>query len=156
MQKENSQTVLDKFFAICKEFNLKITPQRIAIFKELQPCKNHPSADTIFRAIKGDFPNISFDTVNRTLLTFSEIGLIDLVESYSGSRRFDPNQESHHHIHCIRCGDIIDFYNPDFDSLTLPDDVAKHNDIISKRVTVNVICFKCKNKKQQLSQIKGD
>lgn len=136
---------MDKFYATCKRHNLKLTPQRIAICKQLYSSKDHPSADTIFQAIKEDFPNISFDTVNRTLLTFSETGLIDLVESYSGSRRFDPNKEIHHHIHCIRCGEIFDFYNPDFDSLTLPAEIQADNKIISQRVTVNVICSLCNN-----------
>ena len=31
-----------------------------------------------------EFPNISFDTVNRTLLTFSKVGLVNIVESYRG------------------------------------------------------------------------
>ena len=31
----------------CKEHNLKLTPQRILIYKELIKSKNHPSADTV-------------------------------------------------------------------------------------------------------------
>lgn len=134
---------MDKFYSTCKEQNLKITPQRIAIYKALLASKDHPSADFVFRAIKTDFPNISFDTVNRTLLTFSEIGLIDVVESYSGARRFDPNREAHHHVHCVQCGTITDFNSAEFDSLVLPAEIKNKNKIISKRVTVNVICSQC-------------
>jgi len=147
MQNHQNPNSLDQFYQKCKSNNLKITPQRVAVYKKLILAKNHPSADDIFQALQEDFPNISFDTVNRTLLTFSKIDLIDIVESYSGSRRFDSNLYSHHHIHCIHCGDIIDFENPEFDSLPLPQEIVGGNKIISKRVTINVICSQCANNK---------
>lgn len=144
MQINNKNSSLEKFFAKCKHHNLKITPQRIAIYKVIASSSEHPTADMVYQAIRKDFPNVSFDTVNRTLWTFSEIGLIDIVESYSGARRFDPKLDNHHHIHCIRCGDMIDFDNPEFDSLRLPPELERDNTIINKRVIVNVICAKCR------------
>ena len=130
----------------CKEHNLKITPQRIFIYKELIKSKNHPSADTVFKAIKKEFPNISFDTVNRTLLTFSEIGLVELVEGRGSPRRFDANLESHHHLFCIKCGTIIDFIHEEFDKLKVPETIDKDFKVVQKRVVLNGICSNCKTK----------
>ena len=144
MQKDEMENILENFINKCKQANLKITPQRIAIFKELIKSENHPSADKIFKTIKTKLSHISFDTVNRTLQSFSEIGIVDIVESYSGARRFDPNFKDHHHIHCVKCGDIIDFYNDEFDSIEIPNSLRKKYNVISKRVVLNVICSKCK------------
>jgi len=143
MQKDEMQDLLSHFVNKCRQANLKVTPQRIAIFKELIKSENHPSADNIFKSIKTELPHISFDTVNRTLLTFTEIGIVDIVESFSGARRFDPNYKDHHHIHCVKCGDIVDFYNDDFSSIEVPDSIKQKYNIISKRVVLNVVCSKC-------------
>jgi Fur family peroxide stress response transcriptional regulator len=145
MHIHDTSSALDHFYQKCKYHNLKITPQRVAIYKELLASTNHPSADDVFKSIRMVYPTISFDTVNRTLLTFSKIQLIDVVESYSGSRRFDSNRKNHHHIHCIHCGKILDFDNTAFDSLELPAEIEKKNRIVNKRVTINVICSQCNN-----------
>lgn len=143
----HSESELDKLFTkTCRLHNLKITPQRIAIYKELLKSDKHPSVDEIYLAVKTDLKNISFDTVNRTLLTFSKIGLVDIVESYRGIRRFDPNKTDHHHIHCIKCGDIIDFEYEDYNQLEIPSDINRKYTVLSKRVILNVICNNCLKK----------
>ncbi|MCF8384002.1 MAG: transcriptional repressor [Chlorobium sp.] len=133
----------DRFVAVCRDHNLKITPQRTAIYTMLRNCRDHPSADQVYRLIKKDFPNISFETVNRTLLIFASIGLISIVESTSGVRRFDPDLNSHHHMHCIRCGKIIDFQHAGYDALEVPEALYEEFPVLAKRVVLHVICPSC-------------
>ncbi len=134
---------LDYFTEVCRRHNLKITPQRVAIYRILMGCSDHPSADYVFRIIRSDFPNISFETVNRSLLTFAEIGLIAIVESTSGVRRFDPDMDSHHHIHCVKCGRIFDFQHGDYDCIAVPDSLTEKFSLVGKRVVLHVICPDC-------------
>ena len=75
------------FIEICHHHRLKITPQRVAIYRMLIQSDQHPTADLMFRSVKEDFPNISFDTVNRTLLTFADIGVVDVVEVFGGPKQ---------------------------------------------------------------------
>jgi Fur family peroxide stress response transcriptional regulator len=150
MQLENMDKKLDNFRLMCKKHNLKITPQRIAIYKELIHSRSHPSADEVFQTLKGDFSNISYDTVNRTLLSLAEIGLIDVVKSPGGARRFDPNPDNHHHLHCVKCGKIIDFYSEVCDKLKIPDDIQNQFTVLSKRVVLNGICKECRQKHKAL------
>ena len=93
------------FESICREHGLSITPQRVAIYKELISSSEHPSAITIYKKVSEYYPNISLDTVNRTLLTFHKIGLAKAVGGSGDPKRFDPNLEPHHHFRCVRCGD---------------------------------------------------
>mgnify|MGYP001809670128 CR=1 FL=1 len=144
---------LDYFTEVCRRHNLKITPQRVAIYRILRGCPDHPSADYVFRIIRSDFPNISFETVNRSLLTFAEIGLIAIVESTSGVRRFDPDLDSHHHIHCIKCGRIFDFQHGDYDGITVPDSVTERFSVVGKRVVLHVICPDCIKKGLSLDPV---
>lgn len=134
------------FTELCRRNELKATPQRFAVYRELISSDQHPSADIIYNRIKPDFPSLTFDTVFRTLTTFARIGIADVVEGYDRTKRFDPNLDDHHHLHCIECGDIIDFYSDKFDSLVVPRHVKEGFTILSKRVVVNGICANCKNK----------
>jgi Fur family peroxide stress response transcriptional regulator len=147
MQKQNVAGCLDPFIEHCKKFDLKITPQRCAIYRELARAKNHPTADEMFTIVKKEFPNISYDTVNRTLLTFAEIGLVDVVSTKGGPRRFDPDMDSHHHFHCIQCGEILDFYSDEFDNLEITQSLPNDFTVYSKRIVLNGLCKNCQRKK---------
>jgi len=150
MQLRYIEQKLDNFRSTCKKNNLKITPQRVAIYKELLKSASHPSADEVFQALKGDFANISYDTVNRTLLSLAELGLIDVVKSPGGARRFDPNMQSHHHIHCVKCGKIMDFTSEVCDKLKVPEEIKDQFTVLSKRVVVNGICKECRQNQKSL------
>ena len=147
MQKNVARDQTDLFIEKCKQHNLKVTPQRISIHRAVIQSINHPSADEIFKIVKKEFPNISFDTVNRTLLTFSQIGILKIVESFRGARRFDPNLVNHHHLHCIDCGKIIDFNNENYDQLEVPRNIQPGFTVLNKRVVLSGICKECHKKK---------
>jgi Fur family transcriptional regulator, peroxide stress response regulator len=100
-----------------KKAGLKITPQRMAVLSELADNYDHPTADAIYQKIKPKLPNISFDTVNRTLIVLPQSGVIKIAEGQGGARRYDPMTEPHHHFHCVRCSIIIDFVNTEYDRL---------------------------------------
>ena len=138
-----SDSVLDLFSWTSKQYGLKITPQRTAIVQELLKAKDHPTADDIYQRIVKKMPNISFDTVNRTLLTFSKIGITKVVEGYGQAKRYDPDLGIHHHFRCIRCGRIIDFHNRDYDNIAVPAEISKRFTVTSKKVVLEGLCGKC-------------
>ncbi|NIP43940.1 MAG: transcriptional repressor [candidate division Zixibacteria bacterium] len=139
---------LQSFFDRCRENGLKITPQRTAIYEFLSGSNEHPTAEQIYAEIRKIYPNISFDTVNRTLKTFAETGLIDMVEGYGSPRRYDPNLVNHHHIHCVKCREIFDFQSDDLDDLEIPLEIIKEYRILNKRVVLNAVCSRCRRKNQ--------
>ena len=145
MQKENRAEKIHQLLQICQKHHLKITPQRVAIYKELLKLDTHPTADSIYKIVKREYPNISFDTVNRTLLTFAEIGIVDIVEIFGGAKRFDPKVTTHHHLHCIRCGNVFDFYCRAYDNLIVPEEVREQFQVVSKRVVLKGVCKTCRN-----------
>lgn len=134
---------LDEFIHKCREAGLKVTPQRIEIYKEIVKSKTHPSTETIYHKIKNILPSISFDTVNRTLLTFAEMGIIEVVDCTGDARRFDPNIKKHHHFLCRQCGDIIDFFCEQFDNLDAPQEIKEWFMIDKIKVIIEGVCKKC-------------
>lgn len=141
----HTQNVTFEFFQKkCREGNLKITPQRSAIYEALAKDRGHPCADVVFQRIRKKIPNISFDTVNRTLLTFAGLGLLKVVEGHGRPKRFDPQTHSHHHFQCIKCNKIIDFYDKALDAIKVPKDIESRCRVTDKKVVLEGICADCK------------
>lgn len=147
MQKRRDSAHEELFQETCRKHRLRITPQRAIIYNELIRSHEHPTAERLHSMVNRHFPHISLDTVNRTLLKFAEIGLIQVVEGFGSPRRYDANMEKHHHLHCVKCGVIIDFSNKEFDDLRVPDGIGKGFSILGKRVILSGICRKCSRRK---------
>ena len=130
----------------CRENNLKITPQRIVIYRELLRSKDHPNAEALHKRIKKIIPDISLDTVNRTLLTFSKIGIVKNVEGYGEPRRYDPSMENHHHFRCINCNSLIDFNYKPYDDIIIPGEIKKRFSVLNKKILLEGYCDKCRKK----------
>jgi Fur family peroxide stress response transcriptional regulator len=138
-----SEPVLDAYRRLSEEHGLRVTPQRTAIFLELLKAKDHPTADAVYRRVVKRIPNVSFDTVNRTLATFAAIGLIRVVEGYGQAKRYDPDTGAHHHFRCTRCGRIIDFHSKDYDDIAVPADLAGRFTVTGKKVVLEGLCGPC-------------
>jgi len=134
---------MHSFAELCRRYGLKITPQRTALYRIVHKAKSHPSAKDVYEEIIREYPNISIDTVNRTLNTFAEYGFIDVVEGYGEPKRFDPDMDAHHHLHCIVCGKIIDLPHDKDCEITIPESLMKDFSVISKRIVINGICGDC-------------
>jgi Fur family peroxide stress response transcriptional regulator len=135
---------MDAFQLRCHEVGLKVTPQRMTVYKTLIESKEHPSADTLYQKVRKIFPNISLDTVNRTLLTLNEIGAAFIVEGSGDAKRFDGNLKSHQHFKCIKCKRIIDFHHKPFDDIPVPKNLTKKFTVLKKTVYLEGICNLCK------------
>ncbi len=68
----------------------------------------HPTAEAVHDAARADLPTISLRTVHQTLNDLTSMGEIQHLELGTGSSRFDPNIETHHHFVCGGCGSITD------------------------------------------------
>jgi Fur family peroxide stress response transcriptional regulator len=127
----------------CREEGLRVTPQRLAIYKALLETDEHPSAEAVFRQVRQVFPTISLDTVNRTLLTLSHIGVAFVVEGSGDAKRFDANLDSHQHFKCVKCRRIIDFHHEPFDRIGVPEDLGCRFTILRTTVYMEGVCDRC-------------
>lgn len=91
-----------------RQRGLKVTPQRQRIFQILHANTSHPTAESVYEAAVVDMPTISLRTVYQTLNDLAEMGEIQVLELGTGSARFDPLVDAHHHLVCIDCGAVRD------------------------------------------------
>jgi Fur family peroxide stress response transcriptional regulator len=87
---------------------LKLTPQRLAIVRELAGDESHPTAQELFERLRPALPTMSFATVYNTLDALSAAGLCSALSLSPGSGRFDPNMKPHNHLVCDGCGLVRD------------------------------------------------
>jgi Fur family peroxide stress response transcriptional regulator len=143
MLNKNKYDSMALFRNRCRRHNLNITPQRAAIYRELIKAKNHPDSEDIFRRIKNIFPQISIDTVYRTLSKFAEIGLINIVEGYGEAKRYDPDITNHHHFRCSKCNRIVDFHDASYDNLKVPRAFQKNFEVANVKIILEGTCDEC-------------
>jgi len=146
---------LDTFKAAFKKAGVKLTHQRLEIFREVAASVEHPDAEMVFRAVQARMPTVSLDTVYRTLWLLSELGLINALGPRRESVRFDANLAKHHHYICMRCGLTRDFESLALDTIRIPAAVKNLGSVVVMQVEVRGLCANCAKPKTAKAQTTG-
>jgi Fur family peroxide stress response transcriptional regulator len=96
----------------CRTHGVRVTAQRLAVYRALAEDASHPTADGIYRRLRGAMPSLSPATVYRILESLVRDGLLRRVSTTGGAGRFDANLEPHQHLICRVCGRMTDVPRP--------------------------------------------
>jgi len=146
---------LEQFKSVATQAGIKLTHQRLVIFRAVASSEDHPSAEAIYKAVQAAMPTVSLDTVYRTLWLLMDLGLLTTLGPRQESVRFDANLAQHHHYRCVKCGLVRDFESAELDHLPIPDSVNCFGDIVCAQVEVQGVCAGCA-KKANDAQIASD
>ena len=80
----------------------KVTPQRLADTTE------HPTAETLYKELRADYPTMSLATVYKSLDAFCEIGIVRELNVGEEAFRYDADISPHPHIRCMSCDRVAD------------------------------------------------
>lgn len=86
----------------------EMLPRKQRIYEIVTDSRNHPTAQDVFDAIRGQMPRISLATVYRNLNELAEEGKIIRIEAGGSPDRFDRSGVPHDHLVCLSCGKIVD------------------------------------------------
>jgi len=137
-------TKLTKAVETLKDSGVRITPQRHAVLEYLLTSETHPTADEIYKALKGQFPSMSVATVYNNLRVLREVGLIRELTYGDDSSRFDCNMTDHYHIICNACGKIVDFHYPSLDEVEALAEKVTGFDVSYHRMELYGLCDDCR------------
>lgn len=140
---------LDHLKQICAKADIKLTHQRLEIFREMLAACDHPSAELIYQRLHEKLPTIAIDTVYRTLATFDELGIVRKLHVIGERALFDANLKIHHHFVCTRCKAVEDLYWPEFDNSMLPEETDNLGQIQSRHLELRGICNRCMEEANQ-------
>jgi len=119
--------------------NLKITPQRLAILKELEN-KGHASIEEVYENIKEVFPSISLATIYKNINALKDEGIVSEICLHQ-KPKYEISKESHAHFICKKCGKVEDI---SFDEVIDKNFSNKYPNT-QKEVYIYGICKDCKN-----------
>lgn len=110
---------LEKFKKVLKDENLKLTPQRVEVFKEVCNSEEHREAEEIYLALRKRDINVSRSTVYRTMDILYKYDLVQRMDIGDGKWRYEHwlNCHQHDHLICIRCGTIVEFINTQIEGI---------------------------------------
>jgi Fe2+ or Zn2+ uptake regulation protein len=121
---------------------LRVTPQRQRIFAALYDNPEHPTAEAVYASVSAEMPTISLRTVYQTLNDLAAMGELVQLELGTGSARFDPNLDGHHHLVCDQCGKVLDV-DAEIAGLDLPEDRRQGFVIDATEVVFRGTCPQC-------------
>lgn len=137
---------LERFRAALKQAGVKLTYQRLEIFRALAQSLAHPDAEMVFQAVHARMPTLSLDTIYRTLSLLKDLGVVNPIGPRRESMRFDANLARHHHYVCLRCGMTRDFESPALNELRLPGSLSSLGSVSTVQVEVRGFCGACGKK----------
>ena len=135
---------MENITSIFREKKLKLTPQRLAVYKYLMSTNEHPSAEIIYKSLQPEYPTMSLATVYKALKTLVEVGLVQEINVGEGNFRYDANQDEHAHIQCINCSKVSDLENLSFSTLNHAAEECSEFKVLSNRVFFYGLCKNCK------------
>ncbi|MBZ4666672.1 Fur family transcriptional regulator [Mahella sp.] len=142
--------MLDYFYRLLKENNLRITPQRKVILEILYNCRGHHlGAENIYELLtaKDNDKKIGLATVYRTLELFEKIGIVSRLSMENSPARYELvmyNKLMHHHLICLKCGqleELDDSIAEEFKNRILED---KGFEVADKSMKIYGYCSNCR------------
>ncbi len=132
------------FVSRCRREGIRVTPQRMAVFKALIEDTTHPTADTVYSRLRHSMPALSLATVYRILETLDKEGLIRRVGTANGVSRFEANLDIHQHMVCKKCGSIIDIEHESLSQLRPPN--TRLAGFMAENLDIRIIgiCSECR------------
>ncbi len=132
----------DELTGLFRARGLKVTPQRQCIFRVLHQSEEHPTAESVYVDVRREMPTISLRTVYQTLNDLAAMGELQQLELGTGSARFDPTVDPHHHLVCEACGRVSDLH-AEFADVRVPAGAGAGFQVSSTEVVFRGRCREC-------------
>ena len=109
--KKIDKSTLNRLKGALKKENMRLTDQRLSIWKQINQSKKHLDVEDIFFQLRKKGSNVSRATIYRTLDVLVKNGLIRKMDLGGGHSLYEPKIKDEHHDHmiCEDTGKIIEF-----------------------------------------------
>jgi Fur family ferric uptake transcriptional regulator len=126
--------------------DLKFTPERYIILKEVFQRHDHFEAEDLLSSIKKKGRRASRATIYRTLELLVQCGLLEVVDLGGNSHHYEHvlGHQHHDHLVCEKCGRIIEFTHRQLEKLK--EKVCHEMDFDGRFHTLKIfgICGRCR------------
>jgi Fur family ferric uptake transcriptional regulator len=137
---------LQVFIDYLQANKLKQTPHRELILETFLENEGHRSVEDIYHTVKAIDPRIGYTTVYRTMKLLIRCGLAREIELADGITRYEHlfNHEHHDHLICMECGNSIEFYNPEIETLQDAASAQLGFKVLDHKLQIYGVCRDCR------------
>lgn len=127
---------------LLKEYDLKVTPQRVAIVEELYK-NGHMNIDDLYKKLLSKFPSVSLATIYKNVNAMVEKVFLSEVKIPNTKSVYELVKTEHAHLVCSSCGYIEDIM---LDSSSVFEEASKksHFKLDATNIVLSGLCPKCK------------
>ena len=140
---------VDELVRRCRDAGLNVTPQRLAVYRALLESEDHPSPEQLYQRVRPLMPSLSLATIYKALDALQALGLVEEVSPLGEHKRYDANDDRHHHLVCTQCHKVSDFYDERFDALAPPNKLGGFH-VHALTVQLKGLCSDCAPPRQTL------
>ncbi len=137
---------MEQLTCILKNKKLKVTPQRLAIYKTLYETTAHPTAEDIYNSLRETHPTMSLATVYKTLDVLKKSDLATELHVGVEGSRYDATVKAHPHMICMSCGAVTDLHTMALEPFKEAIQKETNFNIISEKVYFYGTCPDCQEK----------
>ena len=128
---------------LCRSKGLRVTPQRLAVFRVLAESDGHLSVEEVWEYVRASLPTVALKTVYEALHELEAVGEIRLARFGTESWRVELRPANHHgHLVCDRCGAVCDV-EADYPNLVVPLSQRRHFVVGRAEVVFAGLCDSC-------------
>ena len=126
---------------LLKDYDLKVTPQRVAIVEQLYT-HGHMNIDDLYKKLLEKFPSISLATIYKNINAMVEKVFLSEVKIPNTKSVYELVKEEHAHLVCSTCNTIEDVI---IDTASISNEAATKSgfEIESSDIVFTGLCKKC-------------
>jgi Fur family ferric uptake transcriptional regulator len=126
----------------------RATSSRYAVLDEVLRTQGHFDVESLYYRLITSGVKVSKATVYNTLDLLKECGLVSKYRFAENTSRYEKafGRPHHHHLICLKCGDIIEFVNDRLERIQ--DDVCRDKKFEPQSSSLQIFgtCAKCSKK----------
>lgn len=132
------------FTTLLKGYNLKVTPQRVAIVEELYT-HGHMNIDDLYKKLLDRFPSVSLATIYKNINSMVEKVFLSEVKIPNSKTVYELVKGEHAHLVCSNCQEIMDIK---LDSKYIKEQVENLSNfrVNQTDIVLSGVCQKCTSK----------
>ena len=126
---------------LLKDYDLKVTPQRVAIVEELYT-NGHMNIDEIYRKLIQRFPSVSLATIYKNINSMVEKVFLSEVKIPNSKAVYELFKNEHAHLVCATCKNVMDI---ELDSSNIAKQVSNLSNfkVNQTDIILSGLCKKC-------------
>lgn len=132
---------MTNYTTLLKEYDLKVTPQRVAIVEELY-INGHMNIDDLYKKLLAKFPSISLATIYKNINAMIEKVFLSEVKIPNSKSVYELVKEEHAHLVCSSCGHLEDVSVNSSNIITEASTISNFK-IDSANIVLTGLCPKC-------------